>query len=93
MTTLPATMMCVEIKVPGGPEALVPATRPVPRPKAGELLIKVAATAVNRPDIAQRTGAYPPPPGASDLPGLEASGSVAAIGEGVSGWEAIRSVR
>ena len=87
MSALPATMMCVEIKTPGGPEALVPATRPVPRPKAGELLIKVAATAVNRPDIAQRTGSYPPPPGASDLPGLEAAGSVAALGEGVSGWE------
>ncbi|MBS0548431.1 MAG: NAD(P)H-quinone oxidoreductase [Proteobacteria bacterium] len=80
-------MMCVEIKKPGGPEALVPGTRPVPQPKAGELLIKVAATGVNRPDIAQRAGLYPPPPGASDLPGLEASGSVAAIGEGVSGWE------
>jgi NADPH2:quinone reductase len=59
----------------------------VPQPKAGELLIKVAATAVNRPDIAQRAGLYPPPPGASDLPGLEAAGSVAALGEGVSGWE------
>ena len=87
MSALPATMMCVEIKTPGGPEALVPATRPVPKPKPGELLIKVAATAVNRPDIAQRAGLYPPPPGASDLPGLEAAGSVSAIGEGVSGWE------
>jgi NADPH2:quinone reductase len=87
MSALPATMMCVEIKTPGGPEALVPATRPVPPPKPGELLIKVAATAVNRPDIAQRAGLYPPPPGASDLPGLEAAGSVAAVGEGVSGWE------
>jgi NADPH2:quinone reductase len=86
MSALPATMMCVEIKTPGGPEALVPATRPLPTLKAGELLIKVAATAVNRPDIAQRAGLYPPPPGASDLPGLEAAGSVAAIGEGVSGW-------
>jgi NADPH2:quinone reductase len=87
MSALPASMMCVEIKTPGGPEALVPTTRPVPQPKAGELLIKVAATAVNRPDIAQRAGLYPPPPGASDLPGLEAAGSVAALGEGVSGWE------
>ena len=86
MSALPATMMCVEIKTPGGPEVLVPATRPLPTLKAGELLIKVAATGVNRPDIAQRSGAYPPPPGASDLPGLEAAGSVAAIGEGVSGW-------
>jgi len=87
MSALPATMMCVEIKKPGGPEALVPATRPVPQPKAGELLIKVAATGVNRPDLAQRSGAYPPPPGASDLPGLEASGTVAALGDGVSGWK------
>jgi NADPH2:quinone reductase len=79
--------MCVEIKKPGGPEALVPTTRPMPQPRAGELLIKVAATGVNRPDIAQRAGVYPPPPGASDLPGLEAAGFVAAVGEGVSGWE------
>jgi NADPH2:quinone reductase len=87
MSALPATMTCVEIKTPGGPEALVPATRPVPQPKPGELLIKVAATGVNRPDLAQRAGHYPPPPGASDLPGLEAAGTVAAIGSGVSGWK------
>ncbi len=86
MSALPATMTCVEIKKPGGPEALVPATRPVPTPAAGELLIKVAATGVNRPDIAQRAGLYPPPPGASDLPGLEAAGTVAALGAGVTGW-------
>ena len=87
MSALPATMTCVEIKKPGGPEALVPTTRPVPQPKAGELLIKVAATGVNRPDIAQRAGLYPPPPGASDLPGLEAAGTVAALGAGVDGWK------
>ena len=86
MSALPATMTCVEIKKPGGPEALVPTTRPVPQPRDGELLIKVAATGVNRPDIAQRAGLYPPPPGASDLPGLEAAGTVAALGAGVSGW-------
>ena len=86
MSALPATMMCVEIKTPGGPEALVPATRPLPELKPGELLIKVAATGVNRPDIAQRSGSYPPPKGASDLPGLEAAGTVAAITEGVTGW-------
>jgi len=86
MSVLPATMTCIEISRPGGPEVLVPATRPVPRPAAGEILIKVAATAVNRPDIAQRAGLYPPPPGASDLPGLEAAGTVAAIGEGVRDW-------
>ena len=69
MSALPATMTCVEIKTPGGPEALVPTTRPLPQPKAGELLIEVAASGVNRPDLAQRAGHYPPPPGASDLPG------------------------
>ncbi|MBM3648639.1 MAG: NAD(P)H-quinone oxidoreductase [Alphaproteobacteria bacterium] len=79
-------MNCVEIKKPGGPEALVATTRPLPQPKAGEILIKVAAAGVNRPDIAQRAGLYPPPPGASDLPGLEAAGTVAALGAGVSGW-------
>ncbi len=80
-------MTCVEIKKPGGPEALVPTTRPVPQPRNGEVLIKVAATGVNRPDIAQRAGLYPPPPGASDLPGLEAAGTVAALGAGVTGWK------
>jgi len=86
MSALPASMMCVEIKQPGGPEALVPATRPVPQPQAGEVLLKVAAVGVNRPDLAQRAGTYPPPPGASDLPGLEAAGTIAALGEGVTGW-------
>jgi NADPH:quinone reductase len=87
MSALPATMTCVEISKPGGPEVLVPTTRSVPQPGAGEILIKVAATAVNRPDIAQRAGLYPPPPGASDLPGLEAAGTVAALGDGVTGWK------
>jgi NADPH:quinone reductase len=87
MSALPASMMCVEIKKPGGPEALVPATRPVPQPKPGEVLLKVAATGVNRPDLAQRAGTYPPPPGASDLPGLEAAGTIAALGEGVTEWK------
>jgi len=88
MSALPATMMCVEIKKPGGPEALVPATRSVPQPKAGEVLLKVAAVGVNRPDLAQRAGTYPPPPGASDLPGLEAAGTIAALGDGVTDWKA-----
>jgi NADPH2:quinone reductase len=87
MSALPATMMCVEIKKPGGPEALVPATRSVPQPKAGEVLLKVAAVGVNRPDLAQRAGTYPPPPGASDLPGLEAAGTIAALGDGVTDWK------
>jgi NADPH2:quinone reductase len=87
MSALPATMVCVEIKQPGGPEMLVPTRRPVPQPRAGEILIKVAAAGVNRPDLAQRAGVYPPPPGASDLPGLEAAGIVAALGAGVGGWQ------
>ena len=81
-----ASMNCIEIKAPGGPEQLVPARRPVPQPKAGEVLIKVTAAGVNRPDVAQRLGHYPAPPGASDLPGLEVAGTIAAIGEGVTEW-------
>lgn len=81
---LPESMACVEITQPGGPEVLQPATRPCPRPAAGEVVIKVAAAGVNRPDLLQRQGAYPPPPGASDLPGLEVSGTIAAVGDGVS---------
>ena len=87
MSALPATMTCVEITKSGGPEVLVPTTRPVPVPKAGEILIKVAATGINRPDIAQRQGNYAPPPDASDLPGLEASGTVAALGPNTTGWK------
>ncbi|MGH1331896.1 MAG: NAD(P)H-quinone oxidoreductase [Paracoccaceae bacterium] len=83
---IPSTMRAVEITTPGGPEVLVEATRSVPRPGAGQILIKVAYAGVNRPDALQRAGNYAPPPGASDLPGLEASGHVAAIGEGVSQW-------
>lgn len=84
--TLPTTMRAVEITQPGGPEVLVPTTRPVPQPAAGEVLIQVAVAGVNRPDVVQRQGLYPPPPGASDLPGLEVSGTIAALGEGVTGW-------
>jgi putative PIG3 family NAD(P)H quinone oxidoreductase len=86
MTALPSTMTAIEIARFGGPEVLIPATRPVPQPQEGEILIKVAAAGVNRPDILQRTGGYAPPPGASDLPGLEIAGTVAALGSGVSGW-------
>lgn len=85
--TLPTTMRAVEITQPGGPEVLVPTTRPVPQPAAGEVLIKVAVAGVNRPDVVQRQGLYPPPPGASDLPGLEVSGTIAALGDGVTGWQ------
>ncbi|WP_235898647.1 NAD(P)H-quinone oxidoreductase [Parahaliea maris] len=83
----PNTMLCVEISQPGDPEVLVPASRPLPVPAVGELLIEVAAAGVNRPDVMQRRGLYPPPPGASDLPGLEVAGRVAALGEGVTGWQ------
>ena len=81
--TVPATMTCVEISTPGAPEVLKPATRPTPKPAAGEVLVKLAAAGVNRPDVLQRYGKYPPPPGASDLPGLEIAGTVVALGEGV----------
>lgn len=78
------TMRVVEITKPGGPEVLVEASRPVPVPGQGEILIRVAYAGVNRPDALQRAGAYNPPPGASDLPGLEASGTVVAVGPGVA---------
>ena len=71
--TLPTTMIAIEITEPGGPEVLTPADRPVPEPGHGEVLIEVAYAGVNRPDALQRAGAYAPPPGASDLPGLEAA--------------------
>ncbi|HMZ11552.1 MAG TPA: NAD(P)H-quinone oxidoreductase, partial [Plasticicumulans sp.] len=79
MPAVPATMNAVGIRTPGGPEVLQPCTRPVPQPRAGEVLIEVAAAGVNRPDCLQRAGAYPPPPGASDLPGLEVAGCVVAV--------------
>ena len=80
-------MNAVEITKPGGPEVLQPCQRPVPQPGHGEVVIKVAYAGVNRPDALQRAGMYAPPPTASDLPGLEASGEIVAIGEGVSEWE------
>src|SRR5215471_9123351 len=83
---IPATQTVIEIKAPGGPEMLVPATRPVPEPKAGEVLIRIAASGVNRADCLQRMGRYPMPPGAPDIPGLECSGTVVKIGEGVTRW-------
>jgi NADPH2:quinone reductase len=84
---LPSKMRVVEVSKPGGPEALVPAERPLPAPKAGEVLIKVAAAGVNRPDVLQRMGLYPVPPGASDLPGLEVAGEVAAVGPSVKAYK------
>ena len=85
--TLPETMTAVEISEPGGPEMLTTTTRPVPAPGYGQILIRVAVAGVNRPDALQRAGAYAPPAGASDLPGLEAAGHVAAVGPGVSRWD------
>jgi putative PIG3 family NAD(P)H quinone oxidoreductase len=87
VSALPDTMRVVEIARPGGPEVLAPGTRPVPRPGPGQILIRVAFAGVNRPDALQRAGAYAVPPGASDLPGLEAAGHVAALGPGVTGWQ------
>jgi NADPH:quinone reductase len=84
MTVLPETMTAIEITAPGAPDVLKPCTRPVPIPSAGEVLIKVAAAGVNRPDVIQRMGLYPPPPGASDIPGLEIAGNVVAIGPDVA---------
>jgi NADPH2:quinone reductase len=83
---LPDTMRAIEISEPGGPEVLKSTDRPVPVPGDGEVLIRVAAAGVNRPDVAQRKGLYPAPPGASDLPGLEVSGEIAATGPGVDAW-------
>lgn len=80
------TMRAVEISEPGGPEVLKLVNRPVPEPAAGQVVIKVAYAGVNRPDALQRAGAYAPPPTASDLPGLEASGEIVAIGDGVGDW-------
>src|SRR5579863_4929463 len=78
-------MQVIEIATPGGPEQLRLAKRPVPSPAEGEVLVRVAAAGVNRPDVMQRQGHYPPPPGASDLPGLEVAGEIAALGPKVSG--------
>ena len=82
---VPETMTAVEISAPGGPEVLRAVTRPVPVAGHGEVLIRVAAAGVNRPDVMQRAGSYPPPPGASDLPGLEVAGTVVRAGAGVAG--------
>jgi NADPH:quinone reductase len=87
MSQLPTTMHVIEISKPGAPEVLIAAQRPLPTPKAGELLVKVAATGVNGPDMMQRKGLYPAPPGASDLLGLEISGVVVAVGDGVTRWK------
>jgi NADPH2:quinone reductase len=80
-------MTAIGIRAPGGPDVLVPEQRPVPAPGAAELLVKVAAAGVNRPDVMQRKGQYPPPPGASDIPGLELAGEIVAVGADVKRWK------
>ncbi len=81
---VPATMTAIAITAPGGPQVLAPEQRPTPTPAPGEVLVKVEAAGVNRPDVMQRKGLYPPPPGASDIPGLEIAGTVVALGAGAS---------
>jgi NADPH2:quinone reductase len=87
MASLPDTMTAIAITTPGGPDVRQPKPHPVPRPGPGQVLVKVAAAGVNRPDVAQRAGSYPPPPGHSPLPGLEIAGEVAAVGPGVTRWK------
>src|SRR5918999_633406 len=87
MNPFPHHMTAMAIRAPGGPEALVPEERPVPQPGPGEILVKVAAAGVNRPDVMQRQGLYPPPKGAPDIPGLEIAGEVAALGDNVTRWK------
>jgi NADPH2:quinone reductase len=87
MPALPAEMTAIAIRAPGGPEMLVPEQRALPQPAAGEVLVKVAAAGVNRPDVVQRQGHYPPPKGATDIPGLEIAGEVVALGQGATRWK------
>jgi NADPH2:quinone reductase len=92
MPDLPVEMTAIGIRAPGGPEVLVPERRPLPAPGQGEILVKVAAAGVNRPDVMQRQGLYPPPTGAPDIPGLEVAGQVATVGPGVTRWKVGDSV-
>jgi len=87
MTRLPSHMTAIAIRAPGGPDVLVSEARPVPALSAGEVLVEVAAAGVNRPDVMQRMGLYPPPPGASDIPGLEIAGRIAAVDGAVKRWK------
>ncbi len=87
MAALPAHMTVIAIRTPGGPDVLTAEQRPVPKPGDGEILVKVAAAGVNRPDVMQRMGLYPPPQGATDIPGLEIAGEVVACGAGVTRWK------
>ena len=87
MPALPDRMTVIAIRAPGGPEMLVPEQRPVPLPSPGEILVKVVAAGVNRPDVMQRIGLYPPPKGATDIPGLEIAGEVVALGPDTKRWK------
>ena len=87
MSALPASMTAIEIEAFGPPEGLKPTTRPVPTPGDGEALIRVSHAGVNRPDVQQRLGGYPPPPGASDIPGLEIAGTIVALGPNAGDWK------
>src|SRR6201993_3699496 len=87
LANIPATQTVIEIKAPGGPEMLVPTTRPVPDPRAGEVVVRMAAAGVHRGSSMQRMGRYPMPPGAPDIPGLECSGTIVKTGDGVSQWQ------
>jgi NADPH:quinone reductase len=92
VSSIPSTMTGIALNGKGGPEVLQPQSMAVPTPGPGQILVKVAAAGVNRPDVQQRMGAYPPPPGHSPLPGLEIAGTVAAVGPGVARWKAGDSV-
>ena len=87
MSPVPTRMTAIVIRSPGGPDMLVPEERPVTPPGEHEVLVKVAAAGVNRPDVMQRKGLYPPPPGATDIPGLEIAGEVVALGPKVERWK------
>jgi NADPH2:quinone reductase len=87
MAELPTNMTAIGIKAAGGPDMLVGEERPVPVPCDGEILVRVAAAGVNRPDVMQRMGLYPPPPGAPDIPGLEIAGEIVALGPNVKRWK------
>jgi len=87
MSALPKHITAIGIKAAGGPDMLAAEQRPVPAPAAGEILVKIAAAGVNRPDVMQRMGLYPPPPGAPEIPGLEIAGEVVALGTDVKRWK------
>ena len=88
MASVPDTMLAIEIAQAGGPDVLRLVSLPTPQPSAGQILVKVAAAGVNRPDVMQRMGLYPPPKGSTDIPGLEIAGTVVACGDGVTRWKA-----